>query len=179
MSDEIRLVKRTLIHEGASLRTYTDLMEFDGDKTELWDYIEHRFNAAAIIPVLPNGNVILVSQYRPATGRKTWEIPAGKRDDDGKESPYLCAKRELSEETGYASDNIEHAFTLRPAVAYCSETIHVYIAHDIYKCGEQQLDECEFINIREFTLLELLDMIRKEEIQDGKTISSIFYLNQK
>lgn len=168
-----KVKKRTLIHEGTSLRYYEDIMEFSDGYNEIWDFVEHRFNAAAVIPVLPNGNILLASQYRTSKDGLTWEIPAGKRDDDGAEDPYICAKRELKEETGYSSDNITHLMTLRPAIAYCSETIDIYIAKDCYPAGGQNLDEGEHINVYEFDLKTLKDMIKKGDITDGKTVAGV------
>lgn len=169
--------ERKLLHDGTSLRFYADTMETDTGYAEIWDMVEHKFNASAVIPVLENGNVLLVSQYRPAAGRFTWEIPAGKRDDGGMEDPYLCAVRELREETGYISDDIEYIMTLRPAIAYSTETIHIYLAKSVYPGGEQSLDPAEFINVKEFSVKELKEMIKKGEIQDGKTIAAILYLS--
>lgn len=173
MGDRVERKDRRLIHEGSCLRVYSDTMVFPNGHTEEWDMVEHMFNAAAVLPILPNGNVILVRQFRSACDRYTWEIPAGKRDDDGKEDPFICAARELKEETGYSSDNIEHLMTLRLAVAYSTEELEVYIARDIYPDGGQSLDEGEDINIKEWNVNELRDMIFKGEIQDSKTVAAI------
>lgn len=176
MDEKIKLVNRQLIHDGTSIRVYSDVMEFGEGKKEIWDYVEHKFNASAVIPVLPNGNILLVQQLRSAVGRSTLEIPAGKRDNNGKENPFDCAKRELLEETGYTSDNIEHVATINPVPAYCSETVDLYIAHNIYKAGRQKLDDGEFINIEEYSLDKLQEMIKLGKIRDGKTLVATFYM---
>lgn len=177
MEDRVERKARKLIHEGTCLRVFSDTMVFPGGYTEEWDMVEHMFNASAVLPILPNGNIILVRQYRPACGRYTWEIPAGKRDDDGREDPYLCAARELKEETGYSSDKIEHLMTLRLAIAYSTEELEVYVARDIYPDGGQNLDEGESIKIKEWNVNELRKMIFKGELQDSKTVAAILSLD--
>lgn len=173
--ETITCKERKLIHDGTSLRFYADLMETESGYTEVWDRVEHKFNASAVVPVLPNGDIILVSQLRPAAGRMTWEIPAGKRDDEGREDPFICAKRELKEETGFNSNEIEHIMTLRPAIAYSTETIDMYVAKNAYPDGEQHLDPSEFINVKTFSIKTLLDMVKNGEIQDAKTVIGILY----
>lgn len=84
-------------------------MQFANGKTEEWDFVSHRKGAAAVLPVLDDGRIIMVRQYRNALERETIEIPAGCRDFVG-EDTRLCAERELKEETGYSSDDISFYF---------------------------------------------------------------------
>ena len=85
-----------------------------------WDFVSHRKGAAAVLPVLDDGRIIMVRQYRNALERETIEIPAGCRDFVG-EDTRLCAERELKEETGYSSDDISFLLSLRTTVAFCDE----------------------------------------------------------
>lgn len=177
MDDRMKCTNRKLLHEGTSLKFYVDTMEFEGGAVEEWDMVEHKFNAAAIIPILPNGNLLLVRQYRPAAGRFTWEIPAGKKEDRDLEASIECAKRELMEETGYSSEDIKKLYSIRPVVAYSTEVIDVFIAKDVKKTGVQNLDPGEFINVKEWDLKTLKEMILNGEIEDSKTIAAVFYLS--
>lgn len=171
--DDIELIDRQLIHEGYCLRYYADTVKVPDGENQTWDFIEHKFDAAAVLPILPDGKILMVRQMRPAVGRYTWEIPAGKKDaEDG--DPIICAKRELKEETGCASDDISFLFSYRCAPAYCSETVTVYVAKNVHKVGEQELDEAEFISCKAFDLDELLDMISKGTLEDGKSVAAIF-----
>ena len=79
MSEEVRRVGRELIYKGAILEVYKDHMEFANGNHADWDYIHHD-GAAAVVPVLPDGRILMVSQYRNALERHTLEIPAGKLD---------------------------------------------------------------------------------------------------
>ncbi len=163
--------KRTLVHKGSIVDVYEDYMLLPNGNHEVWDYIEHRMGAACVLPVLPNGKIIMVKQYRHALERYTLEVPAGSRDSKT-EDTLVCARRELEEETGYRSDNITKMLSLKTTVAFCNEFIDVYLAKDLVP-GEQHLDEAESINVYEFELDELLQKIYAGEIQDSKTVSAI------
>lgn len=169
--EHVELKNRKLVHEGSILNIYQDEIELPNGKVEYWDYVEHRKGAAAVVPVLPDGKILMVSQYRPALGRMTLEIPAGSRDCVT-EDTAVCAARELEEETGYQSGCMEKLLTLRTTVAFCNEMIDVYLAKDLVR-GEQHLDEAESISLRVHSLEELLAMILEGKIQDGKTVSAI------
>ena len=99
------------------------------------------------------------------------EIPAGALDEVG-EPGIECASRELEEETGYRSENLEWLITLRTTVAFCNERIEVYVAHDLIP-SKQHLDEDEFIELGAYTIEELKEKIFSGEIEDAKTISSL------
>ena len=122
-------------------------------------FIGHK-GAAAVVPVTADGKILMVRQYRNALDRYTLEIPAGALDEVG-EPGIECASRELEEETGYRSENLEWLITLRTTVAFCNERIEVYVAHDLIP-SKQHLDEDEF-----------KEKIFSGEIEDAKTVSSL------
>lgn len=173
----IKRVNRVLEHKGSILDIYTDYMELPDGKIEKWDYVEHRKGAAAVVPVLPDGRLLLVRQYRNALERFTLEIPAGSRDSVT-EPTIECASRELEEETGYRCDNLEFLLSLRTTVAFCNEMVDVYVARDL-AASEQHLDEGEFIDLEAYTLEELCDLIYDGVIQDGKTVAGIMAYKNK
>ena len=165
MIDEMKRQKRELVYKGSILDIYKDTMQFANGKTEEWDFVSHRKGAAAVLPVLDDGRIIMVRQYRNALERETIEIPAGCRDFVG-EDTRLCAERELKEETGYSSDDISFLLSLRTTVAFCDEEVDVYLAKNLKK-GEQHLDDAESIDVEIYTLKELCDMIYAGKIQDS------------
>ena len=156
--------------KGSILDIYTDVIETpDGHRAE-WDYIDHR-GAAAVVPVLDDGRLLMVRQYRDALDRETIEIPAGGLN--GWDEPTInAAARELEEETGYRSDNLTKLVSVVTAVAFCNEVVDVYLATGLVKTS-QHLDEDEFIDVEKYTLDELKDMIFAGTIQDSKTISAV------
>lgn len=176
MAEEIRRVKRELAYEGTVLKVYCDHMEFENGNTAKFDYIHHD-GAAAVVPVMDDGRIIMVRQYRNALDRYTLEIPAGKLDDP-KEPGIDCATRELEEETGYKSHDLEWLITVRTTVALCNEKIEIFVAKNLIP-SKQNLDEDEYIDVKAYTVDELKEKIYSGEIEDSKTISAILAYDVK
>lgn len=165
MSEEIRRTGRELAYKGTILDVYVDHMEFANGNTADWDFIHHD-GAAAVVPVMDDGRILMVRQYRNALERNTLEIPAGKLDAPD-EPGLTCASRELEEETGYRSENLEWLLTLRTTVAFCNERIEIFVAKNLIP-SHQHLDEDE-----------LKEMIFSGRIEDSKTIAAILAYEAK
>ena len=174
--EKIERIKRELVYHGAIIDMYKDYVRIPNGNVAEWDFIMHK-GAAAALPVTDEGKLILVKQYRNALDRETIEIPAGGLD--GVDEPMIdCAKRELEEETGYHSDNLEFLISIRTTVAFCNERIDVFVAKDL-KRTNQHLDEDEYVEVVEFEPDELVEMIYNGTIQDSKTVSAIMaYYNK-
>ena len=170
MSEQIKRLKRELKFKGAIIDFYQDTMEINGDHTAVWDFIRHK-GAAGVVPVTEEGKILMVRQYRNALDRYTLEIPAGALDEEN-EPGRECAARELEEETGFRSENLEWLITLRTTVAFCNERIEVYVAKDLIP-SKQNLDQDEFIDLQTYTLDELKEKIFSGEIEDAKTVASL------
>ena len=176
MSEDVKRMGRELAYQGTVLKVYKDHMMFSNGNTEDWDFIHHD-GAAAVIPVMDDGKILMVKQYRNALERDTLEIPAGKLDDPDEEG-IVCASRELKEETGYSSDDLEWLLTIRTTVAFCDERIEVFVARNLIP-GEQHLDEDEFVDVKAYKLEELKEMIFEGKIQDSKTMAAILAYESK
>lgn len=176
MSEDVKRMGRELAYQGTALKVYKDHMKFSNGNTEDWDFIHHD-GAAAVIPVMDDGKILMVKQYRNALERDTLEIPAGKLDDPDEEG-IVCASRELKEETGYSSDDLEWLLTIRTTVAFCNERIEVFVARNLIP-GEQHLDEDEFVDVKAYKLEELKEMIFEGKIQDSKTMAAILAYESK
>ncbi len=170
MSEHIKRLNRELKFKGKIIDFYQDTIEVDGDHTVVWDFIKHK-GAAAVVPVTEDGRILMVRQYRNALDRYTLEIPAGALDSED-EPGLTCAARELEEETGYRSDNLERLITLRTTVAFCNERIEVYVAKNLIP-SKQHLDEDEFIDLKAYSLNDLKQKIFTGEIEDAKTVASL------
>lgn len=179
----LKRLKRELVYPGKVLNFYKDTMELPDGHIEEWDYLEHKRGGACVVPVLEDGRILMIRQYRPAVDRETLELPAGARDRDPvsgqMEDSALTAARELREETGYTSDSIVPLIKLRTAVAYCSEFTDVYLAEHLVPAGNQILDEAEEIRIVPCRLEDLLDSIYQGRIQDAKTVAGIMAYNSR
>lgn len=171
MLEEMKRLNRELMYQGSILDIYKDTMQFANGTVEEWDFVSHRKGAAAVLPVLPDGRVIMVRQYRNALERETIELPAGCRDSLD-EDTKLTAARELEEETGYKSQKISFLLSLRTTVAFCDEFVDVYLAEDLVP-GEQHLDDAESIDVEIYTVEELCEMIYAGKLQDSKTVAAV------
>ena len=176
MGEQVKRINRELMYKGGILNVYCDTMQFANGNQEKWDMILHN-GAAAVVPVLDDGRILMVTQYRGSVERATLEIPAGKLDSAG-EQGLLCAVRELEEETGYKSDDIEWLLTLRTTMAFCNEKIEIYVARNL-KAFKQNLDENEYVDVKPYTVDELKKMIYSGEIEDSKTIAAILAYSDK
>ena len=173
---EFKRLNRELKCKGAIINFYTDTIETPTGKLVKWDYIGHN-GAAAVVPVSKDGNIIMVKQFRNALDRYTLEIPAGALNNVNEPS-ITCAARELEEETGYRSTDLEYLITVNTAVAFCNEVIDIYVATNLIKT-EQNLDEDEFVEIEEHSIESLVDKIYNAEIKDSKTTSALLaYYNK-
>ena len=174
--EEFKRIKRELVHKGHIIDMYEDTMEVPNGNIALWDLIDHK-GAAAVVPVLEDGRILMVHQYRNALERQTTEIPAGGYEKKDK-SPMQCAVRELEEETGYKSDNVEHLIDIYTTVAFCNEKISSYVARDLVPT-HQHLDEDEYVDVAAYRVDELVEKIYGGQIQDSKTICAILAYQNK
>lgn len=167
---------RELKYQGSILDVYQDSIRVPNGNIAKWDFIKHK-GAAAVLPVTEEGKILMVRQYRNAIERDSLEIPAGGKN--GADEPTIvAAARELEEETGYKSDDLELLLSTVPAIAYSSEVIDIYVARNL-KPSRQHLDEDEFVDVCEYTLDELCEMIYSCKIQDSKTIAAVMTYKAK
>ena len=177
MAEQFKRLDRKLVYHGHIVDFYEDTMQVPNGNIVKWDFIKHN-GAAAVVPVLDDGRILMVKQHRNALDKEIWEIPAGGLN--GKEPFIECSHRELEEETGYHCEleDMEFLISIASTVAFCNERIDVYVAKNLVKTS-QHLDEDEFINVKPYTTDELKKMIFAGEIQDAKTIASIMsYINK-
>ena len=176
MEERAKRIDRKLKCKGNIVNLYDDTIQLPTGEIVHYDFLNHN-GATAVVPVMDDGRILMVRQFRNAIDRETLEIPAGKLDD-AEESGMDCAKRELEEETGYKSDNLELLITLRTWLAFCNEKIEVFIATNLI-VSHQNLDEDEFIDVCAYTIEELEKKIFDGEIEDAKTIAALMAYKSK
>lgn len=157
------------IFRGRLLHLKRDRVRMPDDSEGIREWIDHP-GASAVVPVLPDGKVLMVRQYRYGPGRTFLEIPAGKFD--GPELPEAVAARELEEETGYRAGRLEPLGTLYNAVGYSNEAIHLFLGLDLVKT-RQSLDEGEFLEVEIHDFSRMLAMASAGELQDMKTAAGL------
>ena len=167
MSDLIeKQLHREEIFQGVALHVVKDDILLPDGKRSVREISLHN-GAAAVLPLLPDGRVITVSQYRYAHGCVMLEIPAGKLDTP--DEPHLdAAKRELLEETGAVAESYIYLGSIAPSPALLNEVIHIYLAEGL-TIGESHPDDGEFLDVEYRHIDELYDMVMSGEITDAKT----------
>lgn len=169
--NNFKRLNRELTHKGTVVEFYTDTIELPDGRTAKWDHVSHN-GAAAVVAVTDENKILMVRQYRNSLERMTLEIPAGGLDSKS-EPTIICAARELEEETGYHSDDLEFLLSVKTAIAFSNENVDVFLARNLRKT-KQNLDPDEYINVEEYDIETLIEMIHDNKIQDSKSIAGIF-----
>ncbi|MGE4321094.1 MAG: NUDIX hydrolase [Acholeplasmataceae bacterium] len=173
-----KTIKENLIHKGNFIDVYEDdVLVVENQKMTKRIYIKHP-GAACVMALTKDHKICLIKQYRYPIKGYTLEIPAGKKDDIN-ESGLSCAKRELEEETGYASNDIKLIYQLYHCVGYSDEVIDLYLAKNIVKIiNPKAMDEDEFIDVEFYTQDEVRKLIKDTKIHDVKTLIAMQYFIQ-
>ncbi|MCK5242117.1 NUDIX hydrolase [bacterium] len=162
-----RKIRRKVIYQGKILDLYVDQIKISDGSRSIREVISHA-PAVAMVPLLSGERVVLIQQYRYAIGRMLWEIPAGLVDAN--ETPRQAAIRELREETGFRARRLRLMVNMYSSPGYCQEKIYIYLAQDLSKVADLQLDADEFLSVLIVPFRKALRMITTGEIVDGKTI---------
>jgi ADP-ribose pyrophosphatase len=170
-------IERRSVHRGRIVDLGIDTVRFpDGSVGEL--EMIHHSGAAAVLPVLddPAGDdprVVLVRQYRYASGGYLYEVPAG-RPDRPDEPWEECARRELREETGLEAGELRRLTAIWTTPGFTDERIHLFLATGL-TAGETRYDADEFMETVTMTFSEALAKVRDGEITDSKTVCTLLY----
>ena len=162
------------IFSGKLIDLYFDHVELPNGKSSTREWINHP-GAVCIIPILPDGNLCLIRQYRYGPRDEFIEIPAGKLDAG--EDPLVCAKRELKEEIGYIAGKFTFLTNIYPAIGFSNEKMWMYLAEDL-QLSNQSLDQDEFLELLPLSLEEAIDLINQGNITDVKTIIGVLWLDR-
>jgi len=166
-----RILKSEVLYHGKVFNTKVDQIEYSSVNKAVREVAEHP-GGAVVVPVTDNGKIIMVTQHRFPVDKILLELPAGKLGKG--EDPFVCATRELEEETGYKSDNVKGIGSIYTTPGYSTEKLWIFLARNL-KSGNHNREEGEFgMEVFEFTLKEIEDKIYNGEIVDGKTICGIY-----
>ena len=159
------------VHKGTFLTLKRDEVLLPNGSIRTREWIKHP-GAVCCIPILPNGKIGLIKQYRYAVKEQMIEIPAGKLDQN--ETPEKCALRELEEEIGYRANKLTLLANIHPAIGFTDEKMWLYLAEGLVKT-KQSLDADEFLTLSPTKLEEAVDMVWSGQITDVKTIIGILW----
>ena len=163
-----------IIFQGKLLDVRRDKVILPNGENGIREWVNHP-GAVCCVPLLPDGKIVLIRQYRYALGKEMIELPAGKLDM--KETPEDCAIRELEEEIGYKANKITFLTNIHPAIGFADEKMWIYFAEDLEKTN-QKLDSDELIEIIPTKLEDALEMVWNGEITDVKTIIGLIWADK-
>jgi ADP-ribose pyrophosphatase len=126
--------------------------------------------AVLVLPLLGDGNVVLIRNHRYSVGAELLELPAGTLDPG--ESPETCAARELEEETGYKPGRLEPLCAFYTTPGFTNEFMHAFVATELEQ-ATQRLDDIEQIRVEVMRLADALDATVDGRIVDAKTIAAL------
>lgn len=177
-SEDAHLRESTLetvkVYEGHFLTVRRDDVRLPDGRKASREYVNHP-GAVMIVPVLPDGRLVLERQYRYPVQRVMVEFPAGKLDAG--EGGLACAQRELWEETGYRAARWARAGVMHPVIGYADEVIEIWFA-DGLQAGERHLDDGEFLDVFAASQADLEAGVRDGVVTDVKTIVGLMWLQQ-
>jgi ADP-ribose pyrophosphatase len=151
-------LRRDEVLEPSGLRTTREVITHPG--------------SVVVLPVLPDGRIVMVRQYRHATRQYLWELVAGRKEPE--ETPKQGAARELLEETGYRAKRFKVFLDVFPTPGFLEERMYILLAEGL-TAGKAEPEEDEIITSKAFTRKELEQMIRRNAIRDAKTIAGLLY----
>ena len=171
-----RLISSQTVYEGPVFSVTTDHVAEPGGVQVRRDVIHHSGSVVvlAVDDSRATPHILLERQFRHAAGDYLWELPAG-RIDPG-EQPLHAAKRELIEETGYRAAKWRRILKFFASPGFVAETMSVFMATGL-RAGEAQPEEDEVIQLRMVPLPVAVKMVLRGTIRDGKTISSVLWLD--
>lgn len=166
-----RIVKSEVIFRGKVFNTKVDQIEYNSGNKAVREVAEHP-GGAVIVPMTDVGKIVMITQHRFPVNEVLLELPAGKLNKG--EDPFVCAVRELEEETGYKSENVIGLGSIYTTPGYSTEKLWIYLAKDL-KPGNHNREEGEYgMEVFELSLKDVEEKIYNGEIVDGKTICGIF-----
>lgn len=157
------------VYDGKVVHLSVDRVELPNGRVTDLEVIRHR-GAAAVVPLTDEGEVLLVRQYRYATGGWLLEVPAGKLDPG--EAPEVCARRETEEEVGYRPARLEPLGWIWTTPGFTDERIWLYLARDLVE-GRQDLQGDEVLHIERASLSDAVEMVHRGEICDSKSVCAL------
>lgn len=170
MKTNFTLKKSETIFKGKVFDLQVDEIEYNTGNSGIREVAVHP-GGSVIVAFTKDYKILIVQQFRYPLQKYILELPAGKLNKD--EDPLHCAVRELEEETGFTAKKIEKLGTICTTPGFCTELLHIYLAQDLIE-GNHNREEGEYgMNVHEYTLKEIDEMISNGDIFDAKTISGI------
>jgi ADP-ribose pyrophosphatase len=170
-ASKAKVLRSEMVYEGRLFGVRRDeVVEPNGVQAKR-EVITHP-GSVVVLPVLSDGRIVMVRQYRYATRQYLWELVAGRKEPE--ETPQKGAARELLEETGYRAKKLKVFLEFFPTPGFLEEKMWLLLAEGL-TAGEAQPEEDEKLDVKAYTEKQLRSMIKKGELQDAKSIAGILY----
>lgn len=170
-----KMLESQKIYAGNILTLRVDTVLLPNGRKATREVVEHP-GAVAVVPITNEGKIVLVRQYRYPVARELLEIPAGKLQVG--EDPAACARRELSEETGFLCDQLEPLAQFFTTPGFADEKMYLFCARAM-RVAAPHPDADEFINVESYSAQEIRDMMARGELCDAKTLLGISMVVEK
>jgi len=171
----LQLIEKQVIFEGRKLRLEVHHLRDEEQNKRVFREVVVHPGAVVILPFVDEQTIMLIKNRRYVVGQQLIELPAGTLEKT--EPPMNCAGRELLEETGYLAGKMKVIGNFFSSPGILTEKMYAYAAYDLQK-QKQQLEEGEEIELLQVSFEESLEMIRRGEISDGKTIATLLMYEQ-
>ncbi len=172
---ETTIMSHQEVYRGKIVTLNVDTVRQASGKMTVREVVLHPGGVTAV-PVLDDGRILLIRQFRYPIGAFILELPAGKLDTG--QSPLDTMARELEEEIGYRAGSLTHECTFFTTPGISNEQIHLFIARNLTR-SKQRLEEGEHITVEAYSIEECLQKIQAGEIRDGKTVLGILWYKMK
>ena len=157
------------VYSGRLLKIDRDRVRLPNGGTTDLEMVRHP-GAAAVVPFVSDDEILMVRQFRYATGGFILEVPAGTLNPD--EPPDACARREVEEEVGHRAAAMQKLGSIYTTPGFTDEVIHLYVARDLTPVP-QRLDFDEVLTVERLPFRRALDLIRSGGIVDAKSICAL------
>lgn len=162
------------VYKGVLLDIQRDWVRAPDGHEQTFEYTLHP-GAAAIIPILDDGHLVMERQWRYAMNRSFLEFPAGKLNAD--EQPLDAARRELAEETGYRASDWAVLGEVHPVIAYSTETIHLFMAKGL-RMGPSAREKGECMELVTIAPDDFFHAVYQGQVTDSKTLACALWLDR-
>jgi ADP-ribose pyrophosphatase len=169
-----KILSSKLIYQGKVFGVRQERIIEPGGVEVARDIVTHS-GSVVLLPVLADGRILMIRQYRHTVGDFLLELAAGRMEKG--ESPVKAAHRELAEETGYRAKRLRRMMYVFPTPGFVREPMIAFAATGL-TLGKTNPDEDERIELRPYTLKTLLQMIRRGRIHDMKSVAGILYYSR-
>lgn len=173
-SSEAKVLSSKLLFRGRVFGVRRDHVIEPGGIEAIRELVTHP-GSVVVLPVFPDGRILVIRQFRYVTGRYLWELVAGHKEPG--ESFAAGARRELQEEAGYTARRLRKMLEIFPSPGLLTERMIIYLAHGLRK-GKPRPEDDEKITARLVTLRVAEQWIKRGRIRDAKSVAGILFYSR-